>query len=206
MLQGNSVLVMFGTFDAESIPKGWPVSVKSLDKSIAYSYNGKYAVNDADVRTEYQIVENARNNNDIDGEINYKLIARQSKSTFNVYIENVRVYIRATGSVIVNENVDKIVGQVGASSVVSDSATMATAGMQRIVQNTGTPSAAVTGSTGNVYYGGDGVVYVPAESTKPVWVTNNFFVAASFVYFPNAKVRVPSLWIILSLSFTVAHL
>ncbi|MCR4940425.1 MAG: hypothetical protein K5930_10020, partial [Treponemataceae bacterium] len=63
VLQGNSVLVMFGTFDAESIPKGWPVSVKSLDKSIAYSYNGKYAVNDADVRTEYQIVENARNNN-----------------------------------------------------------------------------------------------------------------------------------------------
>lgn len=186
VLQGNSVLVMFGTFDAESIPKGWPVSVKSLDKSIAYSYNGKYAVNDADVRTEYQIVENARNNNDFYGEISYRILEGQTKDTFNLYVVSVRVYIMSSGLAIMNENIDKVVGQVVASQVVPGTTTPT--GTQRVVQTN--PSAAVIGNTGTEYYGGDGVVYVPAESTKPVWVTNNFYVVASMVGFPDYKLSI----------------
>ena len=195
VLQGNSVLVMFGTFDAESIPKGWPVSVKSLDKSIAYSYNGKYAVNDADVRTEYQIVENARNNNDFYGEISYRILEGQTKDTFNLYVVSVRVYIMSSGLAIMNENIDKVVGQVVASQVVPGTATPT--GTQRVVQTN--PSAVVMGNTSTGYYGGEtgyyggnGVVYVPAESTKPVWVTNNFSVGASVVVFPAVSIPVSS--------------
>ncbi|MCR4712892.1 MAG: hypothetical protein K5751_00765, partial [Treponemataceae bacterium] len=178
-----------------SIPKGWPVSVKSLDKSIAYSYNGKYAVNDADVRTEYQIVENARNNNDFYGEISYRILEGQTKDTFNLYVVSVRVYIMSSGLAIMNENIDKVVGQVVASQVVPGTATPT--GTQRVVQTN--PSAVVMGNTGTGYYGGetgyysgDGVVYVPAESTKPVWVTNNFSVGASVVAFPNVRIPVSS--------------
>lgn len=81
-LAGKSVQVMLGAFDAEAKPKNWPVSIKSLDKQVSYIYSGKYIVNDADVKTEYQVVEQARKDSDFEGEITYRIIEGSAKKFF----------------------------------------------------------------------------------------------------------------------------
>jgi len=118
-LTGNSVQVMLGAFDAEAKPKNWPVSIKSLDKSVSYIYSGKYLVNDADVKSEYQAVEQARKNSDFEGEITYRIIEGKTKSTFEVFIVSVRVLIKSSGSAIVNENINKAVGTLNASKNIA---------------------------------------------------------------------------------------
>lgn len=181
-ISGDSVQVMLGTFDAESKPKGWPVSVKSLDKFVSYTYSGKYAVNDADVKTEYQTVENARSYDSFEGEINYRILESQIKDTFNLYIVSVRVYVKSTGLTLVNENVDRVVSQVVASRKVTGTAT--TTGTQQIVQ---VPSSSdVMGLSGTGY--GDSTV----DNSKPVWITNNFSVAAFMILFLNPKIPITS--------------
>ena len=76
VIKGDSVQVLLGTFNAEAKPKNWPVSIKSLDKLVNYTYNGKRTVSDADVKTEYMSMESARKNNSLEGEISYKVIKR----------------------------------------------------------------------------------------------------------------------------------
>ncbi len=186
-LRGASVQVMLGAFDAESKPKGWPVNVKSLDKLVAYSYSGKYAVNDADVKTEYQTVENARSYDGFEGEISYRIIEGYSKSTFNVYVVNVRVYIKTTGSTIVNESINKVVGQVVANKTITGSVTEDTSSSQKeagvnisditetdkIAENTSSAnSGSVDSNTGSKSSSVASASNV--EKTKPVWVTNDF--------------------------------
>ncbi len=119
ILKGDSVQVLLGTFDPEAKPKNWPVSIKSLDKQVAYTYNGKYVVNDADVKTEYKVVEAARAANDFEGEISYRIIEGNSKNAFDVYVVSVRVYIRSSASTILNESINKTVGNLNANKTVS---------------------------------------------------------------------------------------
>ena len=198
-ISGDSVQVMLGTFDPESKPKGWPVSVKSLDKFVSYTYSGKYVVNDADVKTEYQTVENARSYDGFEGEINYRIVESQIKDIFSLYIASVRVYIKSTGLTIVNESINRVVGQAVASRVVSGTTT--TTGTQKTVQSNSSES--VTGNTGNAYYGEDGVLYVPynpsagyvpVEISDYAWITNNFSIGPSIVIYPEVKIPMTCAW------------
>ena len=126
-LAGKSVQVMLGAFDAEAKPKNWPVSIKSLDKQVSYIYSGKYIVNDADVKTEYQGVEQARKDSDFEGEITYRIIEGSSKNSFEVFVVSVRVYIKSSGSAIINENINKAVGILKANKNVSGASSRPTA-------------------------------------------------------------------------------
>ena len=126
-LAGKSVQVMLGAFDAEAKPKNWPVSIKSLDKQVSYIYSGKYIVNDADVKTEYQVVEQARKDSDFEGEITYRIIEGSAKNSFEVFVVSVRVYIKSSGSAIINENINKAVGILKANKNVSGASSRPTA-------------------------------------------------------------------------------
>ncbi|MDY6398982.1 MAG: hypothetical protein SPL22_14810 [Treponema sp.] len=125
-LAGKSVQVMLGAFDAEAKPKNWPVSIKSLDKSVSYIYSGKYIVNDADVKTEYQVVEQARKDSDFEGEITYRIIEGSAKNSFEVFVVSVRVYIKSSGSAVINENINKAVGILKANKNVSGASSRTT--------------------------------------------------------------------------------
>ena len=119
ILKGASIQTFMGDFDAEAKPKNWPLSVKSLDKNVSYIYNGKYVANDADVKTEYKTVEDARKKKDLAGEIRYKVIQDTvNPSSFDVYIDSVRLSIASTGAVLVNENVKKVSGSIDAAKIV----------------------------------------------------------------------------------------
>lgn len=119
-LNGNSVEIFLGKFERDGNPAYWPVSIKSLDKMVAFSYSKQYTVNDADVKTEYYKIEDARAANDFEGEINYRVQESSVKNEFEVYIVSVRVYIKSSGSTIINDNINKPApGTISANKTVS---------------------------------------------------------------------------------------
>ena len=119
VIKGDSVQVLLGTFNAEAKPKNWPVSIKSLDKLVNYTYNGKRTVSDADVKTEYMSMESARKNNSLEGEISYKVIKGSSNFDYEIKVISVRVYNSENGTTVVNETVNQMVGSVGANARLS---------------------------------------------------------------------------------------
>ncbi|MCR5400043.1 MAG: hypothetical protein K6E78_00450 [Treponema sp.] len=185
-LKGDSVQVMLGAFDAESKPKNWPVSLKSLDKQLSYTYNGKYIVNDADVKTEYQEIELARTENGFEGEINYRLVQGSTKNSFDVFIVSIRVYIKNTGLTIVNENLNVSVGRMDANKI----ATGTPAKNQK--KNKQDSSAAKSAQKNTVSAEKKATSSYVAEETissvssagrreKPVWVSNNFSIGYTYI-------------------------
>ena len=119
VIKGDSVQVLLGTFNAEAKPKNWPVSIKSLDKLVNYTYNGKRTVSDADVKTEYMTMESARKNNSLEGEISYKVIKGSSNFDYEIKVISVRVYNSENGTTVVNETVNQMVGSVSANARLS---------------------------------------------------------------------------------------
>ena len=119
VIKGDSVQVLLGTFNAEAKPKNWPVSIKSLDKLVNYTYNGKRTVSDADVKTEYMSMESARKNNSLEGEISYKVIKGSSNFDYEIKVVSVRVYNSENGTTVVNETVNQMVGSVSANARLS---------------------------------------------------------------------------------------
>ena len=121
VLKGDSVQVLIGDFDSEAKPKNWPVSIRSLDKLVNYTYNGKRTVSDADVRTEFYAMEEARKNGTLEGEITYKVESTDSKMRFNIRVISVRVNNTSSYTTIVNETVNQVVGSVNATSQLTGS-------------------------------------------------------------------------------------
>ena len=119
VIKGDSVQVLLGTFNAEAKPKNWPVSIKSLDKLVNYTYNGKRTVSDADVKTEYKTMESARASNSLEGEIIYKILKGSSNFDYEIKVISVRVYNSENGTTVVNETVNQMVGSVGANARLS---------------------------------------------------------------------------------------
>lgn len=119
VIKGDSVKVLLGTFKAEEKPKNWPVSIKSLDKLVNYTYNGKITVSDADVKTEYKTMENARASNSLEGEIIYKILKGSSNLDYEIKVVSVRVYNSENGTTVVNETVNQMVGSVSANAILS---------------------------------------------------------------------------------------
>ena len=119
VIKGDSVQVLLGTFNAEAKPKNWPVSIKSLDKLVNYTYNGKRTVSDADVKTEYKTMESARASNSLEGEIIYKILKGSSNFDYEIKVVSVRVYNTENGTTVVNETVNQMVGNVGANARLS---------------------------------------------------------------------------------------
>ena len=119
VIKGDSVKVLLGTFKAEEKPKNWPVSIKSLDKLVNYTYNGKITVSDADVKTEYKTMENARASNSLEGEIIYKILRGSSNLDYEIKVVSVRVYNSENGTTVVNETVNQMVGSVSANAILS---------------------------------------------------------------------------------------
>ena len=119
VIKGDSVQVLLGTFNAEAKPKNWPVSIKSLDKLVNYTYNGKRTVSDADVKTEYKAMESARASNSLEGEIIYKILKGSSNFDYEIKVVSVRVYNTENGTTVVNETVNQMVGSVGANARLS---------------------------------------------------------------------------------------
>ena len=117
VLKGDSVQVFIGDFDSEAKPKNWPVSIRSLDKLVNYTYNGKRTVSDADVRTEFYAMEEARKNGTLEGEITYKVESTDSKMRFNIRVVNVRVNDTHSYTTILNETVNQVVGSVNATTI-----------------------------------------------------------------------------------------
>ena len=119
VIKGDSIQVLLGTFNAEAKPKNWPVSIKSLDKLVNYTYNGKRTVSDADVKTEYKTMESARASNSLEGEIIYKILKGSSNFDYEIKVVSVRVYNSENGTTVVNETVNQMVGSVGANAQLS---------------------------------------------------------------------------------------
>ena len=119
VIKGDSVQVLLGSFNAEAKPKNWPVSIKSLDKLVNYTYNGKRTVSDADVKTEYKAMESARASNSLEGEIIYKILKGSSNFDYEIKVVSVRVYNSENGTTVVNETVNQMVGSVGANAQLS---------------------------------------------------------------------------------------
>ena len=159
VLKGDSVQVFIGDFDSEAKPKNWPVSIRSLDKLVNYTYNGKRTVSDADVRTEFYAMEEARKNGTLEGEITYKVESTDSKMRFNIRVISVRVNNTSSYTTIVNETVNKVVGSVNATSVRSSVPTNANATtktsvtpqLQTSTTNTSTSSVATVPSGINIF-------------------------------------------------------
>lgn len=116
LLNGDSVQVMVGDFKKNDTPKNWPINIKSLDRIVNYVYNGKYIANAADVKTEFQMVENARKNNTLSGEIVYKIVPEENLNRYSIYISSIRVYDVESGKTLVNEMVEKKVGYADAGT------------------------------------------------------------------------------------------
>ena len=119
VIKGDSVQVLLGSFNAEAKPKNWPVSIKSLDKLVNYTYNGKRPVSDADVKTEYKTMESARASNSLEGEIIYKILKGSSNFDYEIKVVSVRVYNSENGTTVVNETVNQMVGSVSANARLS---------------------------------------------------------------------------------------
>ena len=119
VIKGDSVQVLLGSFNAEAKPKNWPVSIKSLDKLVNYTYNGKRTVSDADVKTEYKTMESARASNSLEGEMIYKILKGSSNFDYEIKVVSVRVYNSENGTTVVNETVNQMVGSVSANARLS---------------------------------------------------------------------------------------
>ena len=116
ILDGDSVQVMIGAFDREANPKNWPVSIKSLDKMVNFTYSEKYVVNDADVKSEYQKVEAWKAAGSLNGEITYQLVQSANKKVFDVKVLNVRVYDTVSGSTLLNTSINQNAGTTSAAT------------------------------------------------------------------------------------------
>ncbi|MBQ4555028.1 MAG: hypothetical protein IJA53_07990 [Spirochaetaceae bacterium] len=117
VLKGNSVQVLIGEYMYDENPQHWPVAVRSLDKLINYTYNGKRTMSGADRETEYNTIEAARKNGTLEGEITYKVESTDSKMRFNIRVVNVRVNDTHSYTTILNETVNQVVGSVNATTV-----------------------------------------------------------------------------------------
>ena len=118
-IKGDSVQILLGEFNPEATPKYWPISIKSLDKLVNYTFNGKRTTSNADVKTEYMEIESARKNNALEGEIVYKLIKGNSSFDYEVKVISVRVNNTENGTTVINENINEIVGSVNANAELS---------------------------------------------------------------------------------------
>ena len=116
VLKGDSVQVLIGEYMYDEKPQHWPVAVRSLDKLISYTYNGKRTMSGADRETEYNTIEAARKNGTLEGEITYKVESTDSKLRFNIRVVNVRVNDTRSYTTILNETVNQVVGAVNATS------------------------------------------------------------------------------------------
>ena len=123
IIKGESVQVLLGEFNPEATPKYWPLSIKSLDKLVNYTFNGKRTTSDADVKTEYIAMESARNNNALEGEINYKLIKDTGFNDYEIKVISVRVNNTENGTTIINETINQIVGSANATAKLSGKTT-----------------------------------------------------------------------------------
>lgn len=123
VIKGDSVQVLLGEFNPEATPKYWPLSIKSLDKLVNYTFNGKRTTSDADVKTEYITMESARKNNALQGEIVYKLIKGNSSFDYEVKVISVRVNNTENGTTVINETVNQIVGSANANAKLSGKTT-----------------------------------------------------------------------------------
>lgn len=119
VIKGSSVQVLLGQFNAEANPKNWPVSIKSLDKLVNYTYNGRRTVSDADVKTEYLAMESARKNDALEGEIAYKIVKGASSLDYEIKIISVRVNNLENGTTIINETVNQMIGGTSANAKLS---------------------------------------------------------------------------------------
>ena len=124
VLKGNSVQVLIGEFMYDEKPQHWPVAVRSLDKLINYTYNGKRTMSGVDRETEYNTIEAARKNGTLEGEITYKVESTDSKLRFNIRVVNVRVNDTRSYTTILNETVNQVVGSVNATAQLLGSASI----------------------------------------------------------------------------------
>lgn len=124
VLKGDSVQVLIGEYMYDEKPQHWPVAVRSLDKLISYTYNGKRTMSGADRETEYNTIEAARKNGTLEGEITYKVESTDSKLRFNIRVVNVRVNDTRSYTTILNETVNQVVGAVNATSQLLGSASI----------------------------------------------------------------------------------
>ena len=117
VLKGNSVQVLIGEYMYDEKPQHWPVAVRSLDKLINYTYNGKRTMSGVDRETEYNTIDSARKNGTLEGEITYKVESTDSKLRFNIRVVNVRVNDTRSYTTILNETVNQVVGSVNATTI-----------------------------------------------------------------------------------------
>ena len=122
VLKGDSVQVLIGEYMYDEKPQHWPVAVRSLDKLINYTYNGKRTMSGVDRETEYNTIEAARKNGTLEGEITYKVESTDSKLRFNIRVINVRVNDTRSYTTILNETVNQVVGSVNATAQLLGSA------------------------------------------------------------------------------------
>ena len=121
VLKGDSVQVLIGEYMYDEKPQHWPVAVRSLDKLISYTYNGKRTMSGVDRETEYNTIDAARKNGTLEGEITYKVESTDSKLRFNIRVVNVRVNDTRSYTTILNETVNQVVGSVNATSQLTGS-------------------------------------------------------------------------------------
>jgi len=146
-INNESVEIQVGTFNAESSPKYWPISIKSLSSFLNYTYSGKYNVNDVDVKSEYLAMEQSKADKSFVGEITYKLTKGYSKNQFSIFVLNVRIRDKNTGKTFLNTQVNAEQGTVYATTESVSSSVQNNMGSLGNVSPKSTSSSQTTNST-----------------------------------------------------------
>ena len=138
-LNGDSVQVMIGAFDREAKPrKYWPVSIKSQNEIVNFTWNGKHEVDDADVKSDYQKVEAWKAAGTLEGEIKYQLVQSANKNVFDVKVLNVRVYDTVSGGTMLSKQLDFTAGTINAAKKADTKSTLSAPAKGKSKQKTQT--------------------------------------------------------------------
>lgn len=127
-LEGKDVFVEFGDF---YVGRGdeiqyWPFTVKSLNKVLDYTYQGKLEVKadsivtDNNIGEKYEVIENAKKNKQISGEIEYSLVNGKNNSEYEIVVK--KVIVKSSDGVWINQELeDKAQNKVEVSKFTESS-------------------------------------------------------------------------------------
>ncbi len=129
-LSENAVIVRVDEFRNNDKPQNYPIMVQSVHHLVNYRYPTRYvmASSEEDNDDEFDMIEEAKENNGFSGEIKYSVLPNENAETFSIKILSVRVYLKDSGQTLVNDTVNKVIAEnvTAASDIKVESSTSAT--------------------------------------------------------------------------------
>ena len=123
----NAVIVRVDEFRNNDKPQNYPIMVQSIHHLVNYRYPTRYvmASSEEDNDDEFDMIEEAKENNGFSGEIKYSVLPSENAETFSIKISSVRVYLKDSGQTLVNDSVNKVIAEnvTAASDIKVESST-----------------------------------------------------------------------------------